>query len=88
MGILATIIIGGIAGFIAGSLMRGKGYGLIGNIIVGIVGSIVGGWVSSLLIGVDLTTGFNLTTLIVSIIGAVIAIFVWGLITGRRTART
>ena len=88
MGILATLIIGGIAGFIAGKLMRGQGYGLIGNIIVGIIGSIIGGWLSSLLVGVDLTNGFNLTTLIVSIIGAVIAIFIWGLIMGRRTARS
>lgn len=87
MGILATLIIGAIAGFVAGKLMRGQGYGIIGNIIVGIIGSILGGWLSSLLIGVDLTNGFNLTTLIVSIIGAVIAIFVWGLITGRRTTR-
>jgi uncharacterized membrane protein YeaQ/YmgE (transglycosylase-associated protein family) len=87
MGILATLIIGAIAGFVAGKLMRGQGYGVIGNIIVGIIGSILGGWLSSLLIGVDLTNGFNLTTLIVSIIGAVIAIFVWGLITRRRTTR-
>lgn len=88
MGILATLIIGALAGFIAGKVMRGAGYGLIGNIIVGIIGSILGGWLSSLLIGVDLTSGFNLTTLIVSILGAVIAIFIWGLIRGRRTAST
>jgi uncharacterized membrane protein YeaQ/YmgE (transglycosylase-associated protein family) len=87
MGILATLVIGAIAGFAAGYIMRGRGYGLIGNIIVGIIGSIVGGWVSSLLLGIDLTTGFNLTTLIVSVIGAVIAIFIWGLITGRRATR-
>ena len=42
---LAAILIGGVAGFLAGKLMRGEGYGILGNIILGILGGVVGGFV-------------------------------------------
>ena len=86
MGFFASIIIGVLAGWITGKLMKGGGYGLVGDLLLGLVGAIVGGWLSSILLGVDLTTGFNLTTLVVSVIGAVVVVAIYRLITRRSLA--
>jgi uncharacterized membrane protein YeaQ/YmgE (transglycosylase-associated protein family) len=59
MSIIGWIILGLIAGWLAGLIMRGGGYGIIGDIILGIIGALVGGFLSSALLGVDVT-GFNL----------------------------
>jgi uncharacterized membrane protein YeaQ/YmgE (transglycosylase-associated protein family) len=83
MGFFASIVIGVLAGWITGKLMKGGGYGLWGDLILGLVGSIVGGWLSSILLGVDLTSGFNLTTLVVSVIGAVVVVAIYRLVTRR-----
>ncbi len=45
MTLLYFILIGALAGWIGGKLMRGEGFGLIGNIVVGIVGAVIGGWI-------------------------------------------
>lgn len=77
MGILSWIVVGAIAGWAAGKLIRGKGFGLIGDIIVGIVGALVGGWLAGTLFHVpNAISGFNLTTIIVAILGAVVVTFV------------
>jgi uncharacterized membrane protein YeaQ/YmgE (transglycosylase-associated protein family) len=81
--LIGTIIIGLLAGYIAGRLMNSR-MGVIGDLILGLIGGVVGGWLTSLLIGVDLTGGFNLTTLIVSVIGAVVLIAIFRLIRGRK----
>ena len=73
--LLAWIIIGGIAGWLASLVVRGAGYGLIGDIVVGIVGALIGGFLSSLLFGGPGFTGFNLTSLIVAFVGACILLF-------------
>jgi uncharacterized membrane protein YeaQ/YmgE (transglycosylase-associated protein family) len=86
MGFFASIVIGVIAGWITGKLMKGGGYGLWGDLLLGLVGSIVGGWLSSILLGVDLTSGFNLTTLVVSVIGAVVVVAIYRLVTRRSLA--
>jgi uncharacterized membrane protein YeaQ/YmgE (transglycosylase-associated protein family) len=83
MGFIASIIIGVVAGWLTGKLMRGGGYGFVGDLLLGLVGAVVGGWLSSLLLGVDLTSGFNLTTLVVSVIGAVIVVAIYRLVTRR-----
>jgi uncharacterized membrane protein YeaQ/YmgE (transglycosylase-associated protein family) len=83
MGFIASIIIGVAAGWITGKLMKGGGYGLIGDLLLGLIGAVVGGWLSSIFLGVDLTSGFNLTTLVVSIIGAVIVVALYRLVTRR-----
>jgi uncharacterized membrane protein YeaQ/YmgE (transglycosylase-associated protein family) len=44
MGIIAAVIIGAIAGWLAGLIVRGAGFGLVGNIVIGILGSLVAGW--------------------------------------------
>ncbi len=83
MGFFASIVIGIIAGWLTGKLMKGGGYGLWGDLGLGLVGAFVGGWLSSILLGVDLTSGFNLTTLVVSVIGAVVVVAIFRLVTRR-----
>jgi uncharacterized membrane protein YeaQ/YmgE (transglycosylase-associated protein family) len=83
MGLIATIVVGLIAGWLTGKLMSGGSYGAIANLLLGIVGSMVGGWLTSLFLGVDLITGFNITTIIVSVIGAVVVVAIYRLITRR-----
>ncbi len=83
MGLIATIVIGALAGWIAGQLLRGSGYGIWLNLGLGLVGSIVGSWLGSLFLGVDLTSGFNLTTLVTSVVGAVVVVFLYRLVTRR-----
>lgn len=79
MNLIATIIVGLIAGWAASALMKAK-TGLVTDLILGVVGSIVGGWITSLLLGVDLTGGINLTSIIVAIIGAIVVIAIYRLI--------
>ncbi len=78
MGIFITILVGIIAGYIAAKLLKINVSFWIA-MLLGIAGSILGGWITSLLLGVDLTTGFNLTTILVSIGGAVLVVFLYRL---------
>lgn len=71
MSILAWIIIGGLAGWLASVLVRGGGLGILGDIIVGIIGAFIGGLIVTLLGGQGFT-GFNIWSFIVAVIGAVI----------------
>ncbi len=67
MGILSWIIVGLIAGWLAGVVVRGGGYGLIGDIIVGIVGGLLGGYIGTSLLHIDAAvTGINLESILVS----------------------
>jgi len=85
--LLVWIIVGGIAGWLASLVVRGGGMGIVGDIIVGVVGALIGGFVLSLLLpGTFGITGFNLGSLIVAFIGAVILLFIVKLFTGRRAA--
>lgn len=84
MNILYWIILGGIAGWLASIVMkRNRQMGLIANIIAGIVGAVVGGWVFGLFGGSGVT-GFNLPSLVVAFVGAVIVLAVVNLLTSRR----
>jgi uncharacterized membrane protein YeaQ/YmgE (transglycosylase-associated protein family) len=81
MGILTWIIVGAIAGWLASIIMKGGGYGLIGNIIIGIVGAFVGGWLSTILFNLPFAvTGFNLTSVIVATVGAIVVLFILSLV--------
>ena len=71
MNIIAWIVLGGVAGWIAGLLMKGSGQGLLMNIVVGIVGAFLGGWLFNLLGGRGVT-GFDIYSLVVAVIGAVV----------------
>jgi uncharacterized membrane protein YeaQ/YmgE (transglycosylase-associated protein family) len=77
MNIIFWLIIGAIAGWLAGQLMRGGGFGLIGNIIVGIVGAVVGGWFFSLL---GLSADGTIGSLVTATVGAILLLFVVSLI--------
>jgi len=81
MGILAWIVLGLIAGFLASAVMRGGGYGLVGDVIIGIVGALLGGFIFSVLGGSGVT-GFNLYSLFVAFIGACVLIALLRAISG------
>jgi len=84
MGILSWIIVGIIAGWLAGLVMRGGGYGVLGNMILGIVGALVGGFLAAQLFGVpDPVSGINFTTLLVAFLGAVIVVAIVRALPGR-----
>ena len=83
MGILGTLIVGAIAGWLGSTLYKGSGLGLFGNIIIGIIGAFIGYWFLGL-IGVNLGAGFwgFVTT---GAIGAIIILFVINLIVPKRS---
>jgi uncharacterized membrane protein YeaQ/YmgE (transglycosylase-associated protein family) len=85
MSILGWIILGLIAGWLAGVLVKGSGYGVVGDIVLGILGALVGGAITSTLMGVDIT-GFNLESLLVAVLGAIVVIFIARLVSGSRAA--
>ena len=87
--ILAWIIVGGIAGWLASLVVEGTGLGILGDIIAGIVGALIGGFIVSLLLpGSFGFSGFNIGSLIIAFIGAVILLLILRLVgIGRhRTA--
>ncbi len=85
MGLLTWIIVGLIAGWLAGLVMKGGGYGVLGDIILGIIGALVGGFLASAVFGIpDAVSGFNITTLIIAFIGAVIVVAIVRALSGRR----
>jgi uncharacterized membrane protein YeaQ/YmgE (transglycosylase-associated protein family) len=81
VGILIWIVVGAVAGWLAGLVMRGGGFGLVGNILVGIIGAVVAGF---LLPKIGIVIGGNIIAQILNaFIGAVIVLFVVGLIRRR-----
>ena len=75
MGLLTWIVVGAIAGWAAGKAVKGSGLGLIGDIVLGVVGALVGGWLAGRFFNVhNPISGFNLTTLVVAFLGAVIVL--------------
>lgn len=83
MGIIAWIILGLIAGWIASKIMHGSGSGLMINLVLGVVGAFVGGILISALGGVGIT-GFNLWSLVVAVLGAVVVLWIYNAISSRR----
>lgn len=77
MSLLIFLALGAVAGWLAGLIMKGGGFGLVVNIIVGIVGAIVGGWVFSLL---GIATESLVGSIVTAVVGAVILLFIVGLI--------
>jgi len=83
MGILSWIVVGLIAGFLAGVVVKGGGFGLIGDIIVGVVGGLLGGWIASSVLHIGDMSGINLESILIAFIGAVILLLVLRLIRRR-----
>jgi uncharacterized membrane protein YeaQ/YmgE (transglycosylase-associated protein family) len=84
MGVISWIVVGLIAGWLAGAVMRGGGYGIVGNIVVGILGALLGGFLASSLFNMpDAVNGINVTSLLVAFLGAVILIAIVRALPGR-----
>lgn len=83
---LGWIILGLIAGWIAGKIVNKEGSGFFLDIVLGIVGAFVGGFIFSTM-GASHVTGLNIYSMIVAIVGAVVVLVVYHLITGRRALR-
>lgn len=87
MGLIGWIILGGLAGWVASMIMgNDKQQGLLGNIIVGIIGAGIGGFIVSM-IGGEGITGFNIWSFVVALLGAIILIWLWRLITGNKASQ-
>ncbi|MFF9063277.1 GlsB/YeaQ/YmgE family stress response membrane protein [Streptomyces sp. NPDC101213] len=88
MGIIAWILIGLLAGFIAKALMPGKDPGgVIITMLIGIAGGLLGGWLGKVIFGVDSVDGFfDLSTWIAAIVGSVILLALYRLVTNNRHA--
>ena len=86
MSIIGWIVLGLIAGFIASKVVNKEGEGLLLDIVLGIVGAVVGGFLFNQL-GAAGVTGFNIYSMFVAVVGAVIVLVVYHAVTGRRAVR-
>lgn len=86
MSILGWAIFGAITGFIASKIVNRRGEGCILNIALGLVGALVGGAIFRGLTDFDVFR-FNLTSMFVAILGAIVVLFLWHAVTGSRTLR-
>jgi uncharacterized membrane protein YeaQ/YmgE (transglycosylase-associated protein family) len=84
MSVIAWIILGLIAGWIASKMVVGTGQGLFLDIALGIVGAIVGGFLYSGIFGGVGVTGVNIGSILVSIVGAIIVLWIYHALAGRR----
>ncbi|MDQ4501917.1 GlsB/YeaQ/YmgE family stress response membrane protein [Sinomonas sp. ASV322] len=86
MGFFGFLILGLIAGAIAKAIMPGRqGGGWFSTLILGVVGAFVGGWLGGLIFHEDLIRSFwSVTTWITAIVGSLIVLLIWGVITKRR----
>jgi uncharacterized membrane protein YeaQ/YmgE (transglycosylase-associated protein family) len=88
MSLIAWIVLGAIAGYLAGFLVKGdEGLGVIGHIVLGIVGALVGGFLARTLFNAGPIDGaLDVSSIVVATIGAVITVMVVGAVTGRTRA--
>jgi uncharacterized membrane protein YeaQ/YmgE (transglycosylase-associated protein family) len=85
MGILSWIVVGLIAGWLAGMVVKGGGFGVIVDIIVGVVGALLGGWIATTFLHIGGMSGINLQSILVAFGGAVLLLLVLRLFSrGRR----
>ncbi len=80
-GLIWWILVGLIAGFLTGKIMKGSGYGFIVDVLLGVVGAVVGGYVAGAL-GISPAGGL-IYTILIAVVGAVLIVFLFRLITGR-----
>lgn len=77
--LIYVLIIGAVSGWLAGQIKQGYGYGLLGNIIIGIIGAFVGHWLLIDILHVSIGSGL-VSTLVTSVIGALVVLFLIGLV--------
>lgn len=86
LGIIGWIVLGGLAGWVASKIAgTNDRQGLLGNIIAGIIGAFVGGFILKFFGGTGVT-GFNFWSFLVALLGAVVVLSIWRVITGRKRA--
>ena len=84
MVLLSWIVVGAIAGWLSGQVMKGRGFGLLGDILVGVAGGLLGGFLAEALFKVpNAVNGFNLTSILVAFLGAVVLIVIVRMFQGR-----
>jgi uncharacterized membrane protein YeaQ/YmgE (transglycosylase-associated protein family) len=89
MGIVAWLIVGAFAGYVAGMVVPGdERFGVIGHVVLGIAGALVGGFIAGLVTGGDYLASLDLATIVVAVIGAIVLVVAVNLVTGSagRTA--
>ncbi len=85
MGLLAWIVVGLVAGFLASQVMKGRGSGLLGDLVLGVVGALLGGFLAATLLKIpDAVNGVNVTSILVAFVGAMILIALLRAVSGRR----
>lgn len=84
MNFVFYIIIGAIAGWLAGKIMKGKGFGVILNIVIGIIGSVIGGWLFRVLNIKFFVVNSYVTWIIIALVGAIILLFIVNLFSGKK----
>ena len=84
MSIIAWLVVGLLAGWIANMIMSSGAGGLLADLVIGVLGAIIGGFVVGLITGRDYVNGINIESIIVSIVGAIILIAAYRAITGQR----
>ncbi len=83
MSIIGWLLLGLIAGWLAGKIVNDSGQGAVLNIVLGVVGAIVGGFIFTALGGAPVT-GFNLYSMLVAVVGAVVVLLLAHMVSGRR----
>ena len=83
---LYMIVIGALAGYVAGNLFKGENYGLLGNIVIGVIGSVLGGFIFSFF-NVKLQAGF-IGSLVTATVGAIVALWLIQKISGSGRSRS
>ncbi|HTD11663.1 MAG TPA: GlsB/YeaQ/YmgE family stress response membrane protein [Steroidobacteraceae bacterium] len=83
MSIVAWIVLGLLAGFIASKIINKTGEGVILDIVLGVVGAVVGGWLFSVF-GMSGVSGLNIYSLAVAVVGAVVVLVAYHAVTGRQ----
>jgi uncharacterized membrane protein YeaQ/YmgE (transglycosylase-associated protein family) len=88
MSIIAWIVLGAIAGYLAGMLVKGdEGLGIIGHIVLGIVGAVIGGFLAAVFLGTNPVDGpFDVASIVTATIGAILVVVVATALTGRTRA--
>ena len=86
MSIIGWLVLGLISGFIASKIVNKTGEGVILDIVLGVVGAVVGGFIFTRFLGADGVTGFNLYSMFVAVLGAIVVLMLYHLVFRRRIA--
>ena len=84
VGLLSWIVVGSIVGFLTSLLVRGSGFGLIWDIVIGVLGAMLGGWGSAKFLHIGSVTGLNLVSILTATLGAMVLLVISGCFTGIK----